>query len=296
MEKKEWYLKKTKYQEAINEIIEKLNGKKFCKAHFAQAISVSRERARQIIDIYKLDVPTRDLLKSNEFQKLKILVDSDVKEFSLEDLYKKFNRSLPKDFIRSYVFYKNKIFKESKHGVLKLFLKSVNVEEFTLEELFLEFLKTYPSQSKDFNYWSFSVYCYARNIKYKRIRNQKTKITKNEELLQKMVSEFSDFIKKNDIDCSLYSISQIVHLYKELGGVELSISKMRQILLKCGSGEEYESVKSIALNNRLKTLNIDLKNSSKDEIVKVHNEKYKLTPIDKKDLVNWYCIFLINGL
>lgn len=296
MEKKEWHIKKAKYQKIIDEILEKLDGKRFCKSHFAQHLSVSRERARKIIEVYELDFPQKDLLKSREFDDLKALVNSDVNEFSLCQLTEKYYGILPMDFIRSYVFYKNKILKESKHGVLKMFFKFVDVEKFTLKELYLKFLKEYPIQSLGFNYWSFSVYCYSRSIKYKRVRNQKVRLNENEDYWNKMTSEFNEFLVSNNIDCSLYSISQLVYIYKKLSGVELSISSMRKILLKCGYGEEYESVKSIALNNRLKTLNIDLRNSSKDEIVKTHNEKYKLTPIDRKDLANWYCVFLINGL
>mgnify|MGYP001306936098 CR=1 FL=1 len=294
MDKKDKFDRRESYQKTINEVVQKLNGKKFCKVHFAEAIGVSRERARQIINRFDLQIPNENYLESPEFADLKKLVMSgEISSFTPEELYEnRYKKALPKDLIRGYVSYKGKCFISSRSGFFKTFFDNINTEDFTLEELYEEFKKMFPNKAEKMNFWAFSVSCYERGIAYKKIRKPKSNTSKDEIAFRQSVIEFKDFVEKNNIDCSLYSVSQMALVYEKLGGVKFTIPKMRKVILKAGL--DHVSVKSIALNNRLLSLGIDLKASTNDEIVKAHNDKFPLVPIVRRDLNSYYVYFLLN--
>lgn len=285
------------YQGKIDKIVSKLKSVnvKFSNNKLAHELGVSRERARQIIQEYDLQVPKYDYLNSEEFKDLKALVESgEVVNFTPEQLFKdRYKEFLPKDLIRGYVSSSGKGFTKTRKGVYNEFFSKTTTEDKELEELFGEIKAMFPM--KRFNYWSFCMAVWDRALPYKKKRkgSDNSRVLKATAEVNKESEAFLNFIKKNKIDCSLYAISQIMAMFNQDREVAIDVKIMRKVLLR--NSIVIAKTKSVALVNRLMSLNIDLKAHSFDEIVEMHNEKFPNVKTAKKDLYNYYCYPILKG-
>ena len=70
-----------------------------------EKLEVSKQRAKQIVDYYQLDIPSYDYFASKECADLKKLIESnEVSQFTFQELYeKRYKRFLPHAFIMGLV-------------------------------------------------------------------------------------------------------------------------------------------------------------------------------------------------
>ena len=64
------------YQEIINEIIKQHGKDNFTYRLMGEKLEVSKQRAKQIVDYYQLDIPSYDYFASKECADLKKLIES----------------------------------------------------------------------------------------------------------------------------------------------------------------------------------------------------------------------------
>lgn len=93
------------YQEIINEIIKQHGKDNFTYRLMGEKLEVSKQRAKQIVDYYQLDIPSYDYFASKECADLKKLIESnEVSQFTFQELYeKRYKRFLPHAFIMGLV-------------------------------------------------------------------------------------------------------------------------------------------------------------------------------------------------
>lgn len=270
--------KASDFQGIINKIAQEKGN--FSYAKLGEAIGLSRERARQIVKKFNLIVPDNKA----ELEDLKKLVETgEVSNYTPEELYKRYRRTIAKDFIRGYVIAKGKLFAKSKNGVFQEFIGKVQVEEKTIDELYSDFCTMYPHRKM--SHWAFSVALYERGLNYKRKR---AKRTFNEDCSKITIAsaKFIEFVQEHNIDCTLYSIAQLVSIYEKITGDSISSSMVRKVVVR--NNLNSPSIKSIALANRVKALGMNLKGVTTQEIMKAHNEKFPLVPVTMRHFYSYY--------
>jgi len=276
------------YQSRLDKVVNSLGGKKFSNIYFAEEMNVSRERARQIIKYYDLVVPKCDYQSSEQFKDLKRLVDSgEIVNFTHDQLYKdRYKEFLPKDLIRGFVSYSGKGFSVTKNGVLNEFFSKVKTEGKELEEIFYELQSMYPM--KKHNYWSFCMDIFNRGLPYKKKRNHKLREREiiASDKLAKASGELLAFIEVHKLDCQFYSSSQLLELFNLGRKEKLDRGLFRKVILR--NGIVVAKTKSFALVNRLTSLNLNFKDHSFEEVVRIHNEKFPIFQVSKRVLYSYY--------
>lgn len=287
-------LRREFYQNKVDSIIKILNGRKFTNKRFAEELNVSRERARQIIKYYSLVVPKCDYYSSEQFKDLKRLVESgEVVNFTHEQLYKeRYKEYLPKDLIRGYVSYNGKGFSITKNGILNEFFSKVQTEGKELEEIFFELQSMYPD--KKHNYWAFCENISNRGLPYKRKRKYGTRPKERiaSEKLTKISNELLKIIDSENIDCSLYSSSQLLQLFNSKLKTKIDKVILRKFILR--NSIDIAKTKSFALINRIKSLGMNTTDNSFEEMATVHNKNFPMFPVSKKSLSSYYFLPLMT--
>lgn len=161
------------YQEIINEIIKQHGKDNFTYRLMGEKLEVSKQRAKQIVDYYQLDIPSYDYFASKECADLKKLIESnEVSQFTFQELYeKRYKRFLPHAFIMGLVSASGRtLLKKNNKALYEEFFSKTKTHDKTKRELFAEAQAMFPD--KRFNYSSFCSDLDERKIPFKRLRKE----------------------------------------------------------------------------------------------------------------------------
>lgn len=281
--------KKGYYQRIVNDIIKEHGKDNFTYRLMGEALEVSKQRAKQIVDYYGLSIPTYNYFGSKECADLKRLIETnEVSQYTFKDLYeKRYKRFLPRAFIMELVGNAEKnLLRLTNKAHYKEFFSKTKTEDKTKRELFAEVQAMFPHRK--FNYSSFCSDLDERNIPFKRQRsvfvgNKNLNFRMKREAATKLIQEF---LTATAVDPTLYAMDQFYVLYeqhtngKKRKFIEYITFRETATFMKV----PFSRTKPIALRNRLLNLGIDLKAHDSKEIVDCHNARYPLFPITSKML------------
>ena len=286
--------KKEYYQGIINELIESHGEEKFTYRLFGERMNSSKQRAKQVVDNFKLVVPSRDYFGSAECADLRELIQSnEIFQYTLqelqEDRYKKF---LPHAFIRALVYSSGKAFSNrTTQGLYTEFFSKTKTDEKSKDELFAEFQAMFPE--KEHNYSSFCSDINKRRIVFRRKRKESFgRKNENAKIRREAFSSLIEsFLSESTIDSFLYAMNQLYVLYEEFAKNSNTTSIEYRYFKKVASFDKIPLAQSkpAALLNRLISLGVDLKTLDLKEISILHNAQYPQFPATPK-MLNDYLI------
>lgn len=282
------------YQSIINELIDKHGKDHFTYRLLGEKLEVSKQRAKQIVDYYGLDIPRYDYFTSKECADLKKLIQSNkIANYTFKQIYEdRYHKFLPKAFINALVRSSGKNFLSlTNTACYKDYFSKTKTQDKTKRELFTEVQAMFPKRKLNFS--SFCSLLDEEKIPFKRKR---VNFTTRKNLAARQRNEritllVGTFLSATSTNPSLYAMGELHTLYEDFAKNSGQTSIEYQLFrANCVLNKTYVArTKPLALLKRLQILGVNLKSLDSKEITEMHNTQYPLFAINPK-ILNHYVI------